>query len=117
MLNPNRYYDLKHRAMAICCPVESTLIELAHRNGTAFRYHDYIITTWNFYRSDPSRRFSVAIYRFNDGTEPTYAHNDITPASLVHLIEEEFDDEGDAVRYGLERSVCLQAERIMKRKV
>lgn len=117
MLNPNRYYDLNHRAMATRCPMNSTVAELQFRNGTAFRYHDYIITVWNFYRSDPSRKFSAAIYQFDDETAPTYERDDNTPASLVYLMEEEFDDEGDAVRFALERSVCIHAERLMKRKV
>ena len=111
-MNPNRYFDIKHRAMAIRCPLSSSVIELQHRNGTAFRYHDYIITTWNFYRSDPTRAFSFAIYQY-DGDD----RSETDPASLVYLMEDEYEDEGDAVRSAIERAVCIHAERLMKRTV
>ena len=112
-MNPNRYYDLEHRAMAVMLPINSTLLELQHRHGTAFRYHDYIVTAWNFHPM--TDKYSSAVYQYDDSNpDDDTAGRD---ARLVYFYDREFDDEGDAVLTAIERARCIHSERLMKRKV
>ena len=115
-MNPNRYYDLKHRAMAICCPITSTLLELEFRNTVAFRYHEYIITAWRFdSRKNPDHKCSSAIYRYS--TENPDDNTDGRDANLVYLYDDDFDDMGEAVKTAILRAEVLYSEELMKRKV
>ena len=113
MLNPNRYYDLKHRSLVAGCPTKKTLEELQLDNEVAFRYHDYVITGWyRFNHEDNDRSYSSAIYQY-DGSE----RNPDTQLTLVYLYDREFEDMGDAIRTAIERAVCIHAERMMKKEV
>ena len=116
MLNPNRPFSLEGRAMAISCPMTSTLLELQFRNGTAFRYHEYIITAWCFHTSkNPNNEYSSAVYRYDTSTpEDTSSGRD---ANLVYLYDNQFEDEGEAVKTAILRSELLYSEELMKRKV
>ena len=115
-MNPNRYYDLKHRAMAICCPVRSTILELEFRNGPTFRYHDYIITAWRFNTSkNHEGKISSAVYKY-DTSNPDN-NTDGRDADLMYLYENHFDDMGEAVKTAILRSELLHSEELMRRKV
>lgn len=108
-----RYYDLEHRAMAVMLPIKSTLLELEHRHGVAFRFHDYIITSWNFHPTkDP---YSSAVYQYEDSNPDD--DSDGRSAKLVYFYDRDFDDQGDAVLTAIERARCIHSERLMKRKV
>lgn len=113
MLNPNRPFSLEGRAMTVCLPMRSTLLELQFRHGVAFRYHDYIITSWNFHPMKDL--YSSAIYRYDQSNPDD--DSDGRDADLVYFYDREFEDQGDAIRNAIERAVCIHAEWLMKRKV
>lgn len=108
-----RYYSLEHRAMAVCLPMTSTLVELQFRHGTAFQYHDYIITAWCF--DTENGKSSSAVYLLDESDTDTHVDN--RDATLVYFYDREFDDIGDAVLAAIERARCIHSERLMKRKV
>ena len=112
-MNPNRYYDLEHRAMAVMLPIDSTLLELQHRHGTAFQYHDYIVTAWNFHPA--TDKCSSAVYLLDESDADSNVNN--RDCKLIYFYDREFDDIGDAVLTALERARCIHSERLMKRKV
>jgi len=106
-------YSLSAKAAVSCSPTKSTLLELQFRNGTAFRYHDYIITSWNFHPKED--QYSSAIYQYDDSNPDD--DSDGRDATLIYIYDREFDDQGDAVLTAIERSRCIHSERLMKRKV
>ena len=105
-------YSLSAKASAAHVPMRSVLLELDFLCGVAFRYHDYIITSWRFPHEE---KYSSAIYQYDD-TNPD-DHSDGRDATLVYIYDDEFDDQGDAVKTALERAICIHSERLMKREV
>lgn len=112
MLNPNRSFSLEGRAKAISCQLSSTLMDLEFRNGVAFRYHEYIITSWNFHHDG---KYSSAVYQYDDSNpDDKTAGRD---ARLVYLYDDDFDDQGEAVKTAILRAELIHSERLMKKEV
>ena len=106
------YYSLEHCAMRAGIPLHTDIETLSGELGVhdvVFPYHGYTIAAWH---PSKSEKYSSAVYAF-DG--PERSNND--SISLVYLMEEEFSDIGEAVKYALTRAELIQADKLMHREV
>lgn len=95
---------------------EHTTMEMLQIDPTFYHtavipYHDYLVLgIWHGIRE--SGDFSSAVYRF-DTNDRTIEGS----LSLIMLREKNFDDMGDAVRYGLNYAESCQTQEMMRKKV
>lgn len=81
-----------------------------HYHTAIIPYHDYLVFgIWHGIA--PRLDYSVAVYKFD-----TDDHTIEGKLSLLTL-REDFDDMGDAVRYGLNYAESCQAQELMRKKV
>ena len=106
------YYSLEHCAMIAGIPLHTDIETLSGELGVhdvVFPYHGYTVAAWH---PSKSEKCSSAVYAF-DGSDRSN-HGSI---SLVYLMEEEFSDIGEAVKYALTRAELIQADKLMHMEV
>lgn len=106
------YYSLEHCAMRAGIPLHTNIETLSGELGVhdvVFPYHGYTVAAWH---PSKSEKCSSAVYAF-DGSD----HSNHGSISLVYLMEEEFSDMGEAVKYALTRAELIQADKLMQKEV